>query len=125
MKQGKVWGETSLILRTPLIEVHKLDILEGAFCSWHHHEFKWNAFMVIRGALLIEVRKNDYQLTDVTRLGPGDFTTVRPGEVHRFRTTETASCEAWEIYYPESLGEDIIRESVGGLVEGESNADGK
>lgn len=113
---GKVWGSTSLVLKTPLLEVHRLIIQPNAFCSWHKHEFKWNAFIVCSGKLFIEVKKLDYDLIDISPLGPMDVTTVRPNEVHRFRT-DTEPCEAFELYYPEELSADIIRESVGGIKE--------
>ena len=113
MKSGKIWGETALILKTPFVELHQLAINPHSFCSWHKHQFKWNAFLVVSGSLHIEVVKNDYALTDITVLGPGELCTVKPGEVHRFRTIGDR-VEAWELYYPEPLAEDIIRESVGG-----------
>lgn len=111
---GKIWGKTELMIRTPLVEVHRLEIIPNAFCSWHRHNFKWNAFICTEGQLFIETRKNDYDLTDTTYLNPGDITTVKPGEVHRFYTLGL-TCKAFELYYPESLSEDIIRESVGGV----------
>ena len=113
MKAGKVWGETQLLLATPLIEVHALRIEPNKRCSMHKHEFKWNGFYVTRGTLLIEVEKSGYALTDTTVLGPGDLMTVRPGEFHRFRTMDEG-CEAIEFYYPELLSEDICRKDVGG-----------
>lgn len=119
MKQGKIWGSTELVLLTPLIEVHRLIINPGAHCSWHKHERKSNMFLVLSGALTIEVRKNDYALTDKTVLEAGEVTTVPPGEFHRFVTDEKGCgiTEAFEIYYPEPIGKDIVRESVGGLTE--------
>jgi mannose-6-phosphate isomerase-like protein (cupin superfamily) len=117
MITGKVWGATQLLLRTPLLEVHKLFILPKMQCSLHCHRFKWNAFYVISGSLSIEVQKNDYDLTDITELDAGDFTTVRPGEYHRFTTERSAICaQALEIYYPEFLSEDIVRKTCGGEI---------
>jgi hypothetical protein len=63
--------------------------------------------------LEIHVRKNNYDLTDVTVLRAGDFTTVRPGEYHWF--SSITDCVALELYYPETLSEDIVRKSVGGI----------
>lgn len=114
MVTGKVWGETRALLVTPMIEVHRILIQPGMVCSMHKHQFKWNAFLVIRGRLNIEVRKKDYALTDVTELREGDFTTVAPGEFHRFVSLDEY-VDALEIYYPEGLSADIVRENVGGL----------
>lgn len=114
MKIGKVWGTTELLLKTPLIEVHRLDILPNAFCSMHCHKYKHNAFYVSAGEVFIEVRKNDYALTDITLLGPGEFTTVSPNEYHMFRAG-TSGMQGIELYYLEPLSTDIIRETVGGI----------
>lgn len=101
-----------MILATPFVEIHRLAILPFSQCSLHLHERKWNAFYVRKGTLYIDVRKNDYKLTDTTVLGPGDLTSVKPGEFHRFRTGEE-EVEAIELYYPDSLSEDILRETCG------------
>jgi mannose-6-phosphate isomerase-like protein (cupin superfamily) len=113
MKHGKVWGTTEAIFGNALIEVHRLIIEPGAYCSWHMHERKSNMFIVLSGELTIEVQKNDYPLTDRTTLLPGDVTTVIPGEFHRF-VAGTEPVMAFEVYYPEALGKDIIRKDVGG-----------
>jgi len=110
---GKVWGDTSAIIQTPLVELHRINIKAGYKCSEHKHEHKWNGFYVISGTLEIHVRKNNYDLTDVTVLRAGDFTTVRPGEYHWF--SSITDCVALELYYPETLSEDIVRKSVGGI----------
>lgn len=112
MKAGKVWGETTTLLTTPFVEVHRLSIYSNSTCSLHKHERKWNAFYVSRGQLFIEAHKQSYDLIDVTELFPGDFTTLPPGEFHRFYTRDLA-VECLEIYYPEPLSDDIIRKTIG------------
>jgi mannose-6-phosphate isomerase-like protein (cupin superfamily) len=84
----------------------------------HLHKYKSNAFIVLSGSLTIEVKKNAYDLVDKTELNAGDMTTVRPNEKHRFVSGDSA-CVAYEIYYPEPLSEDIVRDDVGGPVDGE------
>lgn len=112
---GKVWGETCPILITPLIEIHRVIARPGGFCSKHKHEHKFNGFYVVRGELEIDIWANDYDLIDKTLVGPGQFTTVHPGEFHQFRVPDcSGDCEFLEIYYLHPLGEDIVRESVGG-----------
>lgn len=112
MISGKVWGSTELLIATPMFEIHRLRIYPNACCSMHLHQFKHNAFLVVEGRLLIDVEKNDYKLLDVTELLPGDMTSVRPTEYHRFRT-EDESCLAYEVYYTEPLSADIQRRGVG------------
>ena len=112
-KAGKVWGQTIELLKTPLIEVHHILINPEMVCSMHKHEFKWNMFYVIKGELAIEVEKNDYDLLDTTLLKPGEWTSVKPNEFHRFRSI--TNVEALEIYYLEPLTADIVRKNVGGI----------
>ena len=69
-------------------------------------------FYVKSGELAIHIHKKDYALVDKTILGPNEWTTVKPGEFHSFEAIEDTS--AFELYYPEPLSEDIIRETVGG-----------
>ena len=114
MKAGKVWGETRALLVTPMLEVHDLLIVPHAYCSLHRHRARCNAFVVTRGRLWIDVRQDDYALTDATELGVGELAVVPPGLWHRFRSGEEgAAC--LELYYPPALaGADIERRDVGG-----------
>ena len=113
MIAGKIWGKTEVLLKTPMVEIHRLTINPNSRCSLHAHQFKWNAFYVSTGKLTIETHKNDYALTDNTDLHPGDLMTVKPTEYHRF-VTGPEGMTGIEIYYPEPLSEDIIRKDVGG-----------
>ena len=113
MKAGKVWGETELIFKNPFIEFHRIWVNAGGYCSTHKHDYKWNLFYVSYGQLKIKVHKNDYDLVDETILEEGEWTTVKPGEYHSFEST-SRDCRAFELYYPEPLSDDIIRQTVGG-----------
>jgi mannose-6-phosphate isomerase-like protein (cupin superfamily) len=110
---GKAWGTTSLLLKTPIIEIHSLVVIPNAFCSLHMHTVKNNSFYVSAGTLMIETHKNSYDLIDRTVLTKGDFTTVQPGEYHRF-IAGTEGAEVLEIYHLEPLSEDIMRKDKGG-----------
>lgn len=116
MKTGKTWGTTECVRQTPLFEAHELHIKPNHKCSLHVHRHKWNDFLVIKGRLFIDVVKQDYPLTDVTELGPGEWTAVKPGEHHCFRTGDQ-ECVAIEFYYPETLSDDIERRDHGGPCE--------
>jgi len=113
-KEGKVWGETTPLIINHLIEIHKVRADPGGYCSKHSHTRKWNAFIVVEGHLKIKVWKKDYDLVDETLLGPGDITTVKPGEFHQFEVRGRSRCVFYEVYYLEGLGPDINRESCGG-----------
>ena len=112
MKQGKVWGETVCLFRTPLVELHRIQVRPHGFCSQHRHQHKWNGFFVERGELVVKMWQPSGTL-DETRLGPGDCMTVEAGVVHQFIALEQG-CVAFELYSVAPLAEDIIRESVGG-----------
>lgn len=108
MIYGKVWGSTEPLIVTPMIEVHRINAKKGKQSSIHMHQFKWNAFYCISGQTEIHVDKRPKtKFVENTKLGPGDFTTVKPGEYHRFRAIEDSVL--LEIYYPEGISEDIIR----------------
>jgi mannose-6-phosphate isomerase-like protein (cupin superfamily) len=114
MKQGKLWGETRCIFKTPLAELHRIEVNPHGFCSVHLHEHKWNGFFVERGELLVKVWQPSGTL-DQTLLGPGDFMTVPAGVEHQFVAMKEG-CLAFEMYSIDPLTEDIVRRSVGGVL---------
>ena len=111
MISGKVWGTTSLIHSVPgCFEFHRIDALKGHRCSNHKHKTKYNGFYVVSGKLQITV-KQPTGTTDITVLGPGDYTVVSPGVFHRFDVLEDTV--AFELYWAELHPSDIEREDVG------------
>ena len=111
MITGKIWGKTEQLLKNPLVEFHRIDVKEGFRCSVHRHQFKWNMFYVVSGELAIHLI-NENKPDDITILKAGDHTTLAPGRYHEFRCWK--DCVAFEIYYPETLSEDIERLNEGG-----------
>ena len=116
MKEGKIWGTTTDLLKSPAVEIHFIEIKPRTFCSLHKHQTKYNAFYLISGKLKIERWKNGYDLVDSTLLYPGDFTVVPPGEYHKFSSLDECST-GLEIYWSELDHEDIVRKSSGGMEE--------
>ena len=110
--EGKVWGSTALIAEKNNVEIHRIEIKEGGYCSKHKHNFKVNLFYCESGCIDIIVWKNDYDLVDVTTLRAGEMTTVPAGEYHRFECKEPAV--VYEIYWVELPAKDIEREDHGG-----------
>src|SRR3990167_5653099 len=104
MKFGKAWGETKPIVSTPLFSLHEIRASPHWRCSRHDHAQKWNLFYCISGRVFIDIEKKDYPLTDTTELGPGEATTVRPGEVHHFYTKDEPAV-VLEAYYLEPLSD--------------------
>lgn len=128
MQQGKVWGQTQTVYRSPVHHVEKLVIAPHSECSWHYHRVRWNDFRVASGQLIIEVdrsltygqraRGTGYALIERTILNPGDYTAVPPGVTHRF-VTEADGCVGWEDYWVEDASNDIVRSGVGRTRKGE------
>jgi|TARA_R110002020_G_scaffold59967_3_gene162998 mannose-6-phosphate isomerase-like protein (cupin superfamily) len=114
MIEGKVWGTTEPLIVNSSLEIHRIKIVKGGYCSLHKHQSKCNAFYVISGKLIIERHKKDYKLVDKTTLKGGEFTIVPAGEPHKFESIEKT--EALEIYWCELNHNDIIRQDVGGLI---------
>jgi len=109
--EGKVWGNTVPLLQSSCIEIHKIMVDAGGYCSKHTHQSKVNAFYVIEGRLEIH-RWKSYDLVDVTVLHSGDMSIVPAGEPHMFKAITPV--EALEIYWAELDHDDIQRDTVGG-----------
>ena len=109
--EGKVWGSTEPILQSPAVEVHRIKVELGAYCSQHKHKSKINMFYVISGELEIQ-RWKDYGLCDSTHLFAGDTSIVPAGEMHKFIAHQET--EALEIYWAELNHNDIQRTNTGG-----------
>jgi len=113
-KSGKAWGETRALFQRNNVELHRIEVRGGGYCSKHRHAHKWNAFYVEKGRLRVTVWKNDYALVDETVLEAGEYMEVAPREYHQFDALEDTV--AYELYWVELQASDIERESVGGVV---------
>ena len=115
MKQGKVWGETTSIFKCATGSSHFLKIKKGGYCSKHMHSQKTNVFFVIRGHIQISIWNEGQgkDMEDKTILSPGQTTTIPIGVYHMFEAlTEVEAVEAYEFRF---MGDDIFRETVGGM----------
>ena len=109
--QGKAWGQTRCVYAACNVEVHRIEVVAGGFCSEHQHTAKVNRFYVESGVLEVLVWHGDEP--DVTRLTAGQMTDVQPNLWHSFKA-DTAVV-AYEIYSSTSNASDIIRRSIGGV----------
>jgi len=113
--RGKVWGNTTKLFDKNNVEMHRIEVEAGGFCSKHNHQSKYNLFFVEEGELKIYIYR-EYAgkvLEDITTLKTGDTTYVEPGVPHMFRATEHTI--AFEIYWVTLDVNDIVRETVGGI----------
>ena len=117
MIAGKIWGTTELVHSNSTFEFHRIEFKGGYKCSEHKHQYKWNGFYVEEGQMLIRVWQHDQDdLIDETVLSAGEFTQVKPGLVHQFEGLRDGV--AFELYWAEFRHNDIQRESVGHLTQG-------
>lgn len=112
MKQGKVWGETEEIFNNGIVSIHHLKIKKGGFCSEHFHKYKSNIFFVVSGNLRIDIWTKE-GIEDSTVVWQGEKTEIPPGVLHRFKGLTDVEC--FEIYEVKLRGEDIERQTVGGM----------
>ena len=113
MLQGKVWGQTELLFNKNNVEIHRIEGRLGGFCSKHTHDNKWNMFFVEAGQLRIKTWM-EYGLVDETVLNAGQMCSVPPKHPHMF-VVEQPDTVAYEVYWVELRGDDIVRQGVGGV----------
>lgn len=107
----KIWGTTQLIFCKNNVEIHRIDIKKGGFCSKHKHEKKFNLFYVESGDLSVTIFEDDD--TKLNELTHGMSLIISPGQIHMFEAT--SDCVAYETYWIELDVDDIIRYNVGGI----------
>jgi len=111
IKQSKIWGETAKIFSNHNIEIHRLNIDKGGYCSEHHHEFKYNLFFVESGEIEVTIFQ-DNGIKETTVLKDSDQSTVPPKLIHKFKANKDSI--VYEIYWVDLEENDIKRRTVGG-----------
>ena len=64
MKEEKIWGFTEEIFANRLFEFHRLEYKKGFNCSEHIHKYKWNAFYIESGKMIVRVWNSKSDLED-------------------------------------------------------------
>ena len=102
-KRGKIWGDTETIFSKNNVEIARICIKAGGYCSIHLHEHKYNMFFVESGCLNVTIFRHDsgHVIEDTTTMRDGDSTYVEPGLKHKFHADEDTI--AYEIYWTESM----------------------
>ena len=108
--QGKIWGTTQCIFRHNNVEMHRIRVDAGGFCSEHRHNHKWNRFFIISGKIKITIFRENGQ--DETVLTDGQCTDAYPDGYHVFEALEDT--DAIEIYWVTLDPDDIERRTTGG-----------
>jgi len=105
----KTWGQRIKLHEDDLSEVCYLSLNPHQRCSYHSHDSKSNFFFVIEGKLIVKTQWGG------VALGPNEFFTVHPPDLHEFQTGETPT-KIIEIAFVKLNPEDINRENVGGPI---------
>ncbi len=112
--QGKIWGTTQCVFYGNNVEIHRIVVKPGGYCSRHKHSAKFNEFLVESGKLKVTIfRGQEAQPTDSTVLTAGMASLIKPNEMHMFEALEATV--AYEIYWVSLNQEDIVRETEGGI----------
>ncbi len=109
----KVWGKTWSLFSKNNVEIHRIEVRPGGFCSKHRHTSKHNMFIVEAGRLLVDIWREGMDEPDSGELRAGDQLVVPPGVYHRFKAL--TDVEAYEVYWVELDAGDIDRENHGGM----------
>lgn len=110
-KQEKIWGLTQRIFGNDNVEVHRIEIKQGGYCSKHKHKHKFNFFYVETGSVRI-LRWRGGQVASEVLFDSGS-TFVCPDVFHKFEALSDSI--VYEIYWTPFDPSDIIRENEGGL----------
>lgn len=113
--RGKIWGNTSTIFNKNNVEISRIEVKQGGYCSKHKHVHKFNLFFVESGSLEITIYRPDAGqiIEDITTISSGSSTYVEPDLYHKFRALKDTV--AYEIYWISLDENDISREEVGGM----------
>ena len=113
----KLWGMTEQVFRNRSVEVQRIEVKKGGYCSIHRHRHKSNQFYIESGKLRVTVFGEQGRPPEITTLDPGASLTVAAGAVHRFEALEDTV--AFEIYAGHNVDPgDIVRYSEGGFTDG-------
>ncbi len=108
--EKKPWGTSRILFTTANVEVYRIEVDTGGYCSRHMHLSKHNLFYVESGEL--HVQTFEPELSTKILLS-GDILSIPPNILHQFYAK--LHTIALEIYHVEMVPDDIIRFSVGGL----------
>jgi len=106
-EKAKVWGGTQELFFKNNVELHRIKVNIGACCSKHKHEHKFNAFYIEKGKLKISAWEGEIPVE--TTICERQTLVIRPGLYHMFEALENTV--AFEIYWTEICGDDIVRET--------------
>lgn len=89
------WGKWTRLYLDEQVELRRLEVLKGGYCTKHYHEYQANVFLVLSGQLTVYRWGIDALVEVVT---PGCQTTVGPYETHQFKA-ESGDVVAYEFNY--------------------------
>ena len=120
MKENKIWGITQPVWIGNNVEIHRIEIKAGGYCSKHLHEHKYNMFYVEYGELEISIwKEHGYEqaedIIDRTIIIDDESTIIDPKQYHMFKAIKDTV--AYEIYWISLDKDDIKRMNQGGIMK--------
>jgi mannose-6-phosphate isomerase-like protein (cupin superfamily) len=112
--EHKPWGLSELLIREPTLEVHRLTIQAGGYCSIHFHCHKLQYLFVVSGRLRLRTFTATGRLSEERECATGDCVICDLDIRHQFEAV--TDCLVYEVYQSESLLDplDIVRLSESG-----------
>lgn len=98
------WGRWTRLYFDGVLEVRKLEVKRGGYCTKHFHRTKMNVFVVVEGALRIFEWPTSYHVRDTELVSSNATLTVPPYVPHRFYGASDAV--AYELALP--VGCDVL-----------------
>jgi mannose-6-phosphate isomerase-like protein (cupin superfamily) len=112
MPTEKPWGETQTLYLDDKIEVCRIWVRQGAYCTRHLHKDKDNAFWIVSGRLRVVTYHPDGTVLIDRILEPGGstrLTIVGSGLKHRFEAlTDVVAHEVYQAIPGRSINKDDI-----------------
>lgn len=117
----KSWGFKYSVYNSASFQVDLCQIKKGGYSSIHHHNYRWNRFLILKGILNIYIypgTKSNFEFLEpiIHVIGDSQKTRkfiIKPRIIHKFYA-ET-DVQLLEIYNSICSEKDIIRETQGGV----------
>ena len=112
----KEWGTSQKVFELNGVEMHRIVVKPGGFCSIHLHKRMNNLFVVEYGQLSVMIGKiidDKFVLDEQRILNDGDQVDIPAGIWHQFEAIRDTV--ALEVYWVDTGGVDIVRYTTGGI----------
>lgn len=117
----KSWGFKYSVYNSSSFQVDICCIRKGGYSSIHHHDYRWNKFLILNGVLEIYIYPRQQLLDNISEpiryvIGDKQKTRkfiIKPKVIHKFHAL--TDVKLLEVYNSVCSEKDIIRQDQGGI----------